>query len=91
MNGLESQTIIRSVKLYLSQNRQPRAHTRVNKHSCTTMSGCLRVWRQKMPSQIEIANSLRRTDIFQLAAHKGQPPHLKAKSRGRWWRSCGHY
>lgn len=35
-----------------------------------------------MPSQIEIANSLRCTDIFQLAAHKGQPPHLKAKAEG---------
>lgn len=35
-----------------------------------------------MPSQIEIANSLRRTDIFQLAAHKGQAPHLKAKAEG---------
>lgn len=35
-----------------------------------------------MPSQIEIANSLRCTDIFQLAAHKGQGPHLKAKAEG---------
>lgn len=35
-----------------------------------------------MPSQIEIANSLRYTDIFQLAAHKGQPSHLKAKAEG---------
>lgn len=35
-----------------------------------------------MPSQIEIANSLRRTDIFQLAAHKGQAPHLKATAEG---------
>lgn len=33
-----------------------------------------------MPSQIEIANSLHRADIFQLAAHKGQAPHLKAKA-----------
>lgn len=33
-----------------------------------------------MPSQIEIANSLRCTDIFQLAAHKGQAAHLKAKA-----------
>ena len=35
-----------------------------------------------MPSQIEIANSLHRTDIFLLAAHKGQPPHLKAEAEG---------
>lgn len=35
-----------------------------------------------MPLQIEIANSLRSADIFQLAAHKGQPPHLKAKAEG---------
>lgn len=35
-----------------------------------------------MPSQIEIANSLPRADIFQLAAHKGQAPHLKAKAEG---------
>ncbi|CAB1414694.1 unnamed protein product [Pleuronectes platessa] len=35
-----------------------------------------------MPSQIEIANSLHHPDIFQLAAHKGQPPHLKAEAGG---------
>lgn len=35
-----------------------------------------------MPSQIEIANSLRCTDIFQLAAHKGQAAHLKATAEG---------
>lgn len=35
-----------------------------------------------MPLQIEIANSLRRADIFQLAAHKGQVPYLKAKAEG---------
>lgn len=51
-------------------------------HKLQQHSGVLRVWLQKMPSQIEIANSLRGTDIFQLAAHKGQVPHLKAKAEG---------
>lgn len=35
-----------------------------------------------MPLQIEIANSLLRCDIFQLDAHKGQAPHLKARAEG---------
>lgn len=50
--------------------------------SSTTLSGGLRDLVHKMPSQIEIANSLRHTDIFQLATHKGQAELLKAKTEG---------
>lgn len=35
-----------------------------------------------MPSQIEIANSLRRTDIFQLDARKGHAPPPEDEGRG---------
>lgn len=64
-----------------------RSCTHVNKHTRTAyngtiLSGCPRFWLLKMPLQIEIANSLRRTDIFQLDAHKGQAPHLKARAEG---------
>lgn len=57
----------------------------MNTRTCTswssaTLSGGPGVWLHKMPSQIEIANSLRHTDIFQLAAHKGQAELLKAKT-----------
>lgn len=47
-----------------------------------TRSGCPRVWLQKMPPQIEIANSFCRTDIFQLDARKGQALYLKARVGG---------
>lgn len=66
-----------------TDNMQTLSNTHTSRgYRSLTLSGSLRVWLQKMPSQIEIANSLRHADIFQLAAHKGQaPPSWRQKQR----------
>lgn len=51
-------------------------------HIGQTQNSWPRVWLQKMPSQIQIANRLHCADIFQLDARKGQAPYLKARVGG---------